>query len=253
MLDVSRVYLPPTNTQEDYRHYKDSTTTTQLYLAMSATATPIRAELFALAIKDLPSSSLHYKARELRNSIAHLDYSNQQMLPYTDGTNGEPDPDCIDAIKENEAVIERQKERLGLLKVEVEGRGMNWREFMSAEELEAQNGDANTSDTNGDLVDGEGNPVNGYRHTEAHSNGANVTHATNGAGSRATAGSEATSSPWTDGTFVTGTIRGGSMSIDGQAPADQRDPPLQRLVVHRAPLGHTESVHESEEEDGMHL
>lgn len=241
---------------------------------MSSTTTPITPELFALAIKDLPSSSLHFKARELRNSLAHLDYSNQQLIPYTDGTNGEPDQDCIDAIKENEIVIERHNERLGLLKVEVESRGMNWREFMSSEELEEQQ--ENDSDTNGDMMDDEGHLVNG--HGADHGNGTNGASAragTNGTESRtAAATTESTQSPWTDGTFTTGTI-----SSNGNVSVNTHTPPPQRIVIQRIltpasnrppeeSSGRTpppfrsdaelrralaERMEEDNEEDGMHL
>lgn len=230
-------------------------TARQLHLAMSSATTPITAELFALAIKDLPASSLHYKARELRNSIAHLDYSNQQLLPYTDGTNGEPDPDCVDAIKENEIVIERHNERLGLLKIEVEGRGMNWREFLSAEELEAQQNDTHTDE---DMVDGEGNLVNGYGRSNGTS-GTNVTSTTNGAGSRATPGTETTSSPWTNGTFVTGTIRGGNISIDSQdsnghnRAADSINEQQPRRLTDEQLRQAVAQWPDVEEDDGLHL
>jgi hypothetical protein len=107
---------------------------------MSNEAIPISPARFAAALKDLPLSTLHLKAMEIRNSIAHLDYSNEQLKPFADGTdpsaNGRPDQDCIDAIKENEIVIARMQERIGLLKAEVEGRGSSWLEFQSAEELQ---------------------------------------------------------------------------------------------------------------------
>jgi hypothetical protein len=98
---------------------------------MSSATTPISPARFAAALKDLPLSTLHLKAAELRNSIAHLDYSNEQLKPFAEGTNegnsnGQPDQDCIDAIKENEGVIARMMERIELLKQEVEGRGSSW-------------------------------------------------------------------------------------------------------------------------------
>lgn len=82
---------------------------------MSSEAHPISPARFAEALKDLPLSTLHLKAAELRNSIAHLDYSNEQLQPFADGTetsvNGVPDQDCVDAIRENEVVIARMQER----------------------------------------------------------------------------------------------------------------------------------------------
>lgn len=87
---------------------------------MSATATPIPPSQFALAIRDLPLPNLHFKAAEIRNQIAHLVTSNDQLKEFAD------DPDCQEAVAENELVIGRMKERLDLLKAEVEGRGNKW-------------------------------------------------------------------------------------------------------------------------------
>jgi hypothetical protein len=87
---------------------------------MSATATPIPPSQFALAIKDLPLPNLHFKAAEIKNQIAHLILSNDQLNEYPD------DEDCKEAIAENEVVIARMRERLDLLKAEVEGRGNLW-------------------------------------------------------------------------------------------------------------------------------
>jgi hypothetical protein len=131
---------------------------------MSSATTPISPARFAAALKDLPLSTLHLKAAELRNSIAHLDYSNEQLKPFAEGTNegnnnGQPDQDCIDAIKENEVVIARMMERIELLKQEVEGRGSSWLEFQSKEEIYGEG-------EGGDMVDGEGRLVNGHGHGE---------------------------------------------------------------------------------------
>lgn len=89
---------------------------------MSSTATPISAPQFAEAIKDLPLGNLHFKAAEIRNSIAHLESSNQQLEPFAE----DGDSDCKEAIRENVVVIQRMKERISLLKQEVEGRGFKW-------------------------------------------------------------------------------------------------------------------------------
>lgn len=51
---------------------------------MSHDAQPINPELFARALEDLPVDSLHAKAAEIRNSIAHLKSSNEQMLPFAE-------------------------------------------------------------------------------------------------------------------------------------------------------------------------
>ncbi|KAH6678268.1 hypothetical protein B0J14DRAFT_582316 [Halenospora varia] len=164
---------------------------------MSSESTPISPARFAEALKDLPISTLHLKAAELRNSIAHLDYSNEQLAPFANGTepslNGAPDEDCLDAIKENEVVIARMTERIGLLKAEVERRGASWMEFRSTEEVQAEL--ARLAEDGGEGLDVDGEPV------------------VNG-----TAGEveeEERSEAWRDGTFTTGRIVNGEVRMDG--------------------------------------
>jgi hypothetical protein len=92
---------------------------------MSAEARPITSAAFAAALTDLPVEILYNKAFELTNSIAHLQHSNTQLQEYSDrikndtslaeSVRREGDRDCEDAIKENTVVIDRQKERIGLL------------------------------------------------------------------------------------------------------------------------------------------
>jgi hypothetical protein len=165
---------------------------------MSSEALPISPARFASALKDLPMSTLHLKAAEIRNSIAHLDYSNEEMKPFAEGrapecVNGEKDQDCVDAIKENELVIERMVERLNMLKAEVEDRGGVWGEWDKPAEGE-----------------GEGEAlVNGAANGEPIAN-SNAGATTNGDG-------ETRSNPWTDGTFTTGRIVGGEVVMDGAA------------------------------------
>ena len=99
---------------------------------MSAEATPITARAFAAAIEELPISTLHLKAAELRNSLAHLEYSNAQLESFArppPGSSDQPDQDCIEAIDENIGVISRYRERLELLKQEAEKRGLDWDEL----------------------------------------------------------------------------------------------------------------------------
>lgn len=163
---------------------------------MSADTRPISPGRFAAALKDLSISMLHLKVLEIRNSIAHLQYSNDQLKPFAEGSLAalgegnsnsdahEPDQDCIDAIRENEVVIDRMAERIALVRAEVEERGMSWTEFQSKEEAEAAAEQSKTATT-----------------AEAHLNG----HG------------EATHSAWTDGTFQTGTIRNGQIHMDGQS------------------------------------
>ena len=91
---------------------------------MSSTATPISPARFAAALSSLPLPNLHLKAAELNNSIAHLEYSNLQLQPLAE----EGDRDCKEAVEENRGTIARMKERIELLKAEVEGRGYRWGE-----------------------------------------------------------------------------------------------------------------------------
>ena len=95
---------------------------------MSSTARPIPHQRFAEAIKELPHANLHFKAAEIRTSIAHLVSSNQQLQSFAD----EGDSDCAEAIQENLVVIQRMRERIVLLKGEVEGRGYKWGENEAA-------------------------------------------------------------------------------------------------------------------------
>ena len=151
---------------------------------MSSTTTPISPAAFAAALKDLPLSTLHLKAAELRNSIAHLDYSNEQLRPFALGTEPgleAPDQDCVDAIRENEGVIKRREEQIVLLRKEVEGRGQVWGVW-DAEELQKEEEGRNGEVEAADGVSGEGDE-------------------------RSTA--------WSDGTFQTGRIVNGAVEMGG--------------------------------------
>lgn len=97
---------------------------------MSSNAQPISAEAFALAIHDLNVALLYSKAAEIRNSIFHLQTSNGHLEPFAN----EGDRDCAEAIRENEATIERMDERIALLRAEVERRGMMWHETTAPQE-----------------------------------------------------------------------------------------------------------------------
>ncbi|KAI0815471.1 hypothetical protein GGR55DRAFT_628968 [Xylaria sp. FL0064] len=177
---------------------------------MSSETQPISPARFAEALKDLPASSLALKVLELRNSIAHLDYSNAELKPFADGTTptldqrggstGEPDQDCRDAIAENEAVIARMQERIALIRAEVEGRGLNWQEFQ---------GTASTSSADNE---GSATPRNTENGTAAGSETDAAAPATSGAvnghGHGQNQGTtESRHEAWRDGTFQTGTIR----------------------------------------------
>ncbi|KAI0387425.1 hypothetical protein F5Y04DRAFT_4343 [Hypomontagnella monticulosa] len=190
---------------------------------MSSEAQPINPARFAEALKDLPAESLALKVLELRNSIAHLDYSNAELKPYAEGRaptldqQGEtiqPDQDCIDAIAENEGVIARMQERIELIRSEVEGRGLSWREFQGKPDDEEAS--AATNNNNAEAGNPPPNGVNGQGPSE-----------------------EALHPAWRDGTFQTGTI--------SQLGDEERE--LLRQLQSRMPR-------EDDEEDpegGMHL
>jgi len=207
---------------------------------MSSDAFPISAGRFAEALQDLSLSSLHLKVLEIRNSIAHLDYSNEQLRPFAEGTEatldaagqGEPDQDCVDAIKENELVIGRMQDRIRLIRVEVEARGGSWTEFQSKEELDAEQ--APRGLTNGQAA-ADAAPSQNDSATGSGGAGAPGRH-----------------QAWTDGTFQTGSIRNGEVRTDGQqpqAPGGGRltDEQLRRALEERLREDH------DEDDDGMHL
>lgn len=207
---------------------------------MSADTRPIEPARFAAALKELSVGMLHLKVLEIRNSIAHLQYSNDQLKPFAEGSAtaisdsndatstaaAEPDQDCIDAIKENEGVIDRMIERIALARAEVEERGMSWTEFQSKDEAEAKAAAAtaaaeqNAPATNGTAVNGE-QP----RH-----------------------------SAWTDGTFQTGTISNGQVQLDGEAGhrtgGTLNDEQLRAAMEEQLRQMGTD---EAEDDGGMHL
>lgn len=203
---------------------------------MSDPTTPITPTRFAAALKELSIPLLHLKVLELRNSIAHLDYSNEQLRPFADGTEAvlsssspapQPDQDCIDAIAENEAVIARMLERIDLVRKEVEERGCSWTEFQSKEEVEAE------ERRRGEGLEGLVNGVNG----EAEMNG----ESTRG-------------DPWRDGTFQTGTISNGEVRMD-QASGSRTgtggsltDEELRRRMEEQM-----RNLDDDDDDEGMHL
>ncbi|KAM0564367.1 hypothetical protein ACHAPJ_000580 [Fusarium lateritium] len=194
----------------------------------SADTRPIAPARFAAALKDLSVGMLHLKVLEIRNSIAHLQYSNDQLKPFAEGTEtapsgeaSEPDQDCIDAIRENEAVIDRMAERIALIRAEVEERGLSWTEFQSRDEVTGKND--------------EEVPVNGDAQTNAAAPEAESRH-----------------DAWNDGTFQTGTIRNGEVHLDRQAGRPEggslSDEQLRRALEERMRDLGTE-----DDEGGMHL
>lgn len=123
---------------------------------MSHEALPITNAQFAEAIEDLPIENIYAKAYEINNSIAHLTQSNQTLQDYSDSvkndislderTRRDGDKDCLEAIKENKVVIERQRDRVSLLKAEVERRGARWHEADPRASEPSTNGHVTNSD-----------------------------------------------------------------------------------------------------------
>lgn len=171
---------------------------------MSSETLPISPARFAEAIRGLPAASLLLKTLEIRNSLAHLAHSNAQLRPFAEGLQtshggapGQPDPDCADAIRENEAVMGRMRARVALVRAEVERRGLSWREF----EDRGDGGD-----------DGE-EAGDGAAAAAPLANGVDG-HASSAGDTTSAAASSSGSNPWTDGTFQTGVIRNGEVVMD---------------------------------------
>jgi hypothetical protein len=157
---------------------------------MSAQARPISPTRFASALRDLTLPSLYNKISELRNQLAHLDYSNQEMLAFAEGTAPgltEPDKECITAIQENEVVIQRILQRLAMLRSEIERRGNAWIDVQAEEEGRLANGQTNAEGN--DALAAEPIVVNA-------------------------SAPEGRSEAWRDGTFVTGRLVNGEVVMD---------------------------------------
>lgn len=130
---------------------------------MSSETRPISPRSFAQAIEDLPLENIYGKAYEINNSIAHLRQSNKVLQEYSDSIKDDTsldasvrtsgDKDCLEAIQENEVVIDRQRERVRLLKAEVERRGQLWHEAdpdkLDGMDSDLQTGSAQVSSSNG--------------------------------------------------------------------------------------------------------
>ncbi|KAL1844664.1 hypothetical protein VTK73DRAFT_2073 [Phialemonium thermophilum] len=204
---------------------------------MSSESVPITAARFAEAIKDLPLSSLVLKVRELRHNIAHLVYSNEQLQPFAEGTQAalgasttteapQPDQDCIDAIRENEVVIGRMQERIRLVQMEVESRGVSWAEFLDKEAADAEERAAAaaatataplTNGVNGHASESDDDEDEGE---DGVTEEATATAEGRGGGTTQARAREREPHPaWSDGTFQTGTIRGGEVHFNDVASA----------------------------------
>jgi hypothetical protein len=129
---------------------------------MSSEPQPISAPRFAAALPALSLESLHAKAAEIRNSIAHLKSSNEQLREYAI----QGDKDCYEAMVENEEVIERMVQRIELLKKEVEGRGMRWVEEEDVVEKNGANGEGTGEGGGIDGMEEQGNGLGGVTTAE---------------------------------------------------------------------------------------
>ncbi|KAJ5630660.1 uncharacterized protein N7484_010760 [Penicillium longicatenatum] len=113
---------------------------------MSAETHAINPEAFAEAIADLPLSAVYSKVSELRNSIAHLHRSNEELrLFLAESQDTEEEKKELEGyVIENEGVVTSMNERISLLKVEVERRGQTWIEEKGEEK--DMNGEAPVSE-----------------------------------------------------------------------------------------------------------
>lgn len=98
---------------------------------MSVETLPITPVAFAEAIKELSLPVLYAKVAELRNSVAHLQRSNQELrLFITESCESDAEKQELEGyIAENEGVKGSMNERIRLCKAEVEGRGNAWIEL----------------------------------------------------------------------------------------------------------------------------
>ncbi|GKZ36132.1 hypothetical protein AbraIFM66950_007039 [Aspergillus brasiliensis] len=121
---------------------------------MSAESLPISPAAFAEAIKELPLPVLYAKVSEIRNSMAHLHRSNQELRTFiNESCDTDTEKQELEGyIKENEDVAVSMLERIELLKTEVENRGQRWIELEDPEKNK-ENGEGNT-DGNGTVAEG---------------------------------------------------------------------------------------------------
>lgn len=188
---------------------------------------PITPARFAAALPDLPLASLHLKVLELRNALRHLADSNAQLQPFADGTAtardsrapvpGLPDPDCADAIAENECVMARMRERIALVRREVSRRGASWAEFEEGGGAALEPGEEGEGEEGGAAAAAAAatpltNGVHDRGERDAATSGSTTTNNTT------STSTSTTGNPWTDGTFQMGTIRNGELHMDAVPP-----------------------------------
>ncbi|PYH64859.1 uncharacterized protein BO88DRAFT_408170 [Aspergillus vadensis CBS 113365] len=122
---------------------------------MSAESLPISPAAFAEAIKELPLPVLYAKVSEIRNSMAHLHRSNQELRTFiNESCDTDSEKQELEAyIKENEDVAVSMLERIELLKTEVENRGQKWIELDDPEK-EKENGEGTANGSENGTVEG---------------------------------------------------------------------------------------------------
>ncbi|OBT58785.1 hypothetical protein VE04_01155 [Pseudogymnoascus sp. 24MN13] len=183
---------------------------------MSSDALPIGTAAFAAALEALPLSTLHLKAAELRNSLAHLEYSNAQLEPYARPPTGqEPDIVCVEAIAENAIVMERIRERLALLRQEAEKRGLGWGEFVGEDEIDLLSGENGESGAGRAAATGSSpEELTARESEELRTLQGMLARRENSSTERTSDDSTRAHSAWTDGTFQTGRITNGVLAMD---------------------------------------
>ncbi|RDA84660.1 hypothetical protein CP532_3514 [Ophiocordyceps camponoti-leonardi (nom. inval.)] len=179
---------------------------------MSADTTPISPSRFAAALVDLSPGMLHLKLLEIRNSVAHLQYSNDQLKPFAEAET--PDQDCVDALRENDVVIDRMAERVALIRVDVERRGLCWSDF-------------NVDDPPPPPDQAE----DAAAAAAAAGDDANVPHAA-----------------WSDGTFQTGSLTNGEVRLH-----DASEAPSSHTTEHPAGQNPPPADEHDQGDGGMHL
>ncbi|KAF4594659.1 secondary alcohol dehydrogenase protein [Ophiocordyceps camponoti-floridani] len=213
---------------------------------MSADTTPISPSAFAVALKDLHPSSLRLKLLETRNSMAHLLYSNDQLRPFADGSvsimgapsDAPPDQDCIDAMRENNVVIDRMLERVALLRIEFELRGLEWTDIDAYERV------AKTADAGADRDAGSDRDARADRDIGANGDAAEHHQRPHPA--------------WSDGTFQRGSIpiRHLRFSDDVRVSDDVEGSDSQASQTEERPGDQSASpngTHDAQGGDGIHL
>ncbi|RVD83644.1 uncharacterized protein DFL_005424 [Arthrobotrys flagrans] len=120
---------------------------------MSASAAPIPLDQFAAALLDLEIPQLHQESARLQNSLYHLERSNTTLAEYPD------DEDCKDAIRYNQGVIEQQKQRVDIIRLELVRRGVSvgHMDLDTPEPVSSSTGDAQATSA----ASGSSAPANG--------------------------------------------------------------------------------------------